>query len=187
MPNQSAPHNTWNQAPTAAVTPTFEHAEYGVPYCHFQRTDTGFVVSFKRMPTIVGVFLICLLLIDIFFVPLVFLFSSAATGWFLLVLSVALMILCANIGHTQIVVNREAVIIGSRTLNRQAFGSFGTAGKQLTYSYGLRTFSLDGLWGIDQAIEVAHALNMHLRNTPKAGDEQQLGPSVLRDVRSADY
>ena len=48
-------------------------------------------------------------------------------------------------------------------------------------------FGFGGALPEAQALEVAAALNQHLRQSPMEGDEQQLSPDALRNTRPTDF
>jgi hypothetical protein len=177
----------------------YEQAEHGIPHCQFERTKEGLKVSFKRMPklfligTIVSIFVLILpvailLFIDSFKAFLLILAAVGAGCFFYI-----------KLPPTRIEITPDAVIINGKILNRQDFGSFSfsiwtfqqktstTNFGVLEYTYGRRTFTFGGLWGEREAVEVASALNDHLRMTPQAGNDHNPQPEQLRAARPTDF
>ncbi|TWB09327.1 hypothetical protein FBZ89_14211 [Nitrospirillum amazonense] len=168
----------------------FVEASYEVPYCKFQHTPEGFIVSFNAPP--------------LGFHKVLHATSTAKSGGQAATALVAL----AGIGAfrlaqkggkgTVIEVTRDAVIIDGKKMRRGDFGSFHVSSTYkgnhldsnvavLGYSYGSQSFEFGGAWGERQANEVASSLNTHLRAAPLAGDETRASPEALRAARPTDF
>ena len=97
---------------------------------------------------------------------------------------------------TKIEVTKDAVIINRKKFRRADFGGFNVdhtlKGKDgtiavLGYKFGRSYFPFGGTWPEGEAMEVASALNDHLRSAPVAGEEKQMFAAQLRTARLSDF
>ena len=165
-------------------------ADWGVPHCNYEKTDTGFIVTFNK--THVGFHGA----IDSASQPR----NAVGAVGSLAALS-AIGVAWAvhkSTGGTRIEVTGDAVIINDKKMSRDDFGGFnvdhtfkgGNASQAvatLGYQFGNRTFPFGGAWVEKQAAEVASSLNSHLRSTPRTGDEMAASPEMLRASRPTDF
>ena len=92
---------------------------------------------------------------------------------------------------TKIEVTKDAVIINRKKFRRADFGGFNVdhtlKGKDgtiavLGYKFGRSYFPFGGAWPEGEAMEVASALNDHLRSAPVAGEEKRVGRPSRRRI-----
>lgn len=187
----SAPADATKSAAPDAAKAGYAVADYGVPHCHYEKTDEGFIVTFNK--THVGFHSAMDRLgggkksgVEAFgaLIGLIF----VAVGWGI----------HKSAGGTKIEVTRDAVIIDDKKMSRDDFGGFNVdstfkGGSRsdtiatLGYQFGNRSFAFGGAWPEGQATEVASSLNRHLRRTPRAGDEFRASPEMLRAARPTDF
>jgi len=130
----------------------FFEADYSIPYGQFERTLDGFIYRFNQPPD----------------------------RWFPIAL------LYKIFRDIKIEVTPDTINVNGAKLRREDFGGFyagdGDRVAFLHYTYGLREYSVAGLWPRRRGEEVAAALNLYLRAT-KGGDGQE----TLRQNRSTDF
>lgn len=167
-------------------------ADYGVPHVRkFNRTEDGFTVSFNRLP--VGFAKATASLADNNKG-----LAAALMGLVLLLIGGIVALSYKLFGGTNIEVTKDTIDVNGKKLARADFGGFSIGstyqipGQEqtlavLSYAYGNQSFPFGGAWTEKEAAEVASALNLHLRRTPKPGDETRMPPEQLRAARPTDF
>jgi hypothetical protein len=150
--------------------------DHGIPFCHYERTAKGFVVSYRRQPEPLG-------LLDSRI-------AAGRAGVFLSLLRLpslmgALLWAAWFEKPTRIEVTRTVVVIGGERYPRGDFRGFGkqelpraamgdTQGHAarhctLAFFYGTANLKLPGLWQNDHRVdEFLAALNQQLQAVPRA-------------------
>jgi hypothetical protein len=173
-------------------------AEYDVPHCRFEKTSQGFRIFLKNDPLPPSLYqayggLLGLLLVALVVVYFIYGLTAACIS---LAAGAMIMYLALHRSPTRLEVTTDTVIIDGARLSRRDFGTFhinkawemaDQMYAQLGYSYGLRRFPFGGILDHAQALEIATALNQHLRTAPRTRDEQQPAPEQLRNARPTDF
>jgi hypothetical protein len=159
----------------------FVDADYGIPYCDYEKTAEGFAVSYRRIPEYVS-------MLDTKTSQNAGCAGVVVALFKLPFLIVALFWAAWIAGPTRIEVARDAVTINGQRYRRADFRGFGkyaptqhevTENMQgyvrvksrctLAFFYGSTSQRLPGLWKNDHRVdEFLAALNQHLQAVPQA-------------------